>query len=77
LVRLEVADKDKGKCVLIGDPRVPNESKRTISRKVIADRTSDKGETLKITIISSNTERQAQTGGGTMDHVLHIADSLA
>jgi hypothetical protein len=62
---------------LIGDPQVPNESKGTISRKVIADRTSDERETLKITIISSNTERQAQTGGGTMDLVLRIANNLA
>jgi hypothetical protein len=55
LVRLEVADKDKGKGVLIGDPRVPDESKETFSKKVIIKNTLDGGETLKITIRPSNT----------------------
>ena len=63
LVRLEVVDKDTGKGVRIGDPRVPDESKETISKKVVAEKTPDEGETLKITIKSSNTRRQAQKEG--------------
>jgi hypothetical protein len=55
LVQLEVADKDKGKGSLISDPRVPDESKETISKKVVAEKTPDEGEMLKITIRSSNT----------------------
>jgi hypothetical protein len=55
LVRLEVAEKDKGKSVLIGDPRVPDENKEALYRKVIVERTPDGGEMLKITIGSSNT----------------------
>jgi hypothetical protein len=53
LVRPVVTDKDKGKGVLIGDPWVPNESKETISRKVVAEKHQTR-ETLNITIRSSN-----------------------
>jgi hypothetical protein len=57
-----VTDKDKGKGVLIGDPRVLDESKETISRKVIAENTPDRGETLKITIRSSNAGAGTERG---------------
>jgi hypothetical protein len=74
LVQLEVADKDKGKGSLISDPRVPDESKETISRQVVAEKTPDEGETLKITIISSNTRGHVQKEGRINAPVLRITD---
>jgi hypothetical protein len=59
-----VVDKDKGKGALIGDPRVPDESKETISRKVVAEKKPNGGETLKITIKSSNTRGKHRKRGG-------------
>jgi hypothetical protein len=44
LVQLEVADKDEGKGALISDPPVLDESKETISRKVVVEKTLDEGE---------------------------------
>jgi hypothetical protein len=35
LVRPKVTDKEKGKCVLIGGPQVPDENKKILSRKVL------------------------------------------
>jgi hypothetical protein len=49
-----VVNKHKGKGVLIGDTWALNENKKILSRKVIAERTQDGGETLKITIKSSS-----------------------
>lgn len=40
-VRPKVADKDKGKGVLINDPRVLDVNKKILSWKVIAERTLD------------------------------------
>lgn len=77
LVWPEVTDKGKGKGVLIGEPRVPDENKKTLSRKVFAERTPDKGETLKITIKSSKPRGQAQTSGMAKAPILRIADSPA
>lgn len=59
LVRTGVADNDKGKGILIDDPRVLDENKKIVSRKVIVEKTLDGGETLKITIKSYNTRGQA------------------
>jgi hypothetical protein len=59
LVRLEVTYNDKGKGILIDDPRVLDENKKIVSRKVIVEKTLDGGETLKITIKSYNTRGQA------------------
>jgi hypothetical protein len=59
LVRLEVTDNDKGKGILIDDPRVLDENKKIVLRKVIVEKTLDWGETLKITIKSYNTRGQA------------------
>jgi hypothetical protein len=50
-----VADKEKRKGILIGDPRVLDENRKILSWEVVAEKTSDGGETLKITIKSSNT----------------------
>ena len=76
LVRPEVVDKDKGKGILIDDPRVLDESKETISRKVFAEKAPKRGEMLKITIRSSNTRGQAKKEGKIKSPVLSIMDGL-
>jgi hypothetical protein len=53
LVRPEVADKDKGKGIIIGDPHILDENRKNLSREVVAEKTLDGGDTLKITIKSS------------------------
>jgi hypothetical protein len=64
LIRPDVADKVKGKSVLIGDPLVPNLNMKSLYREVIVEKAPDGGETLKITIKSSNTGgRRRQTAG--------------
>jgi hypothetical protein len=45
-----VADKYKGRSVVIGDPHVISENKQIISREVIAQKTPDGKETLTIII---------------------------
>jgi hypothetical protein len=40
LVWLEVADKDKGKVIVISDPRMIDENKQILSREVIAKKDS-------------------------------------
>jgi hypothetical protein len=64
LVRLGVADNDKGKGIFISHPRVFDESKKILSKKVVAEKMPDGGETRKITIKSSNDGgRRRQTVG--------------
>jgi hypothetical protein len=53
--RREVNIEDKKATLLIGDPRVLDENKETLSRKFIIERIPEMGETLKITIRSTNT----------------------
>jgi hypothetical protein len=55
LVRSSVADKGKGKEIIIGNPREADENTKVSCRKVVTEKTSDGGETLKITITASNT----------------------
>jgi hypothetical protein len=55
-----VADKDKGKSIVIGDPRVIDESKHILSREVIAQKTPDGKGTLKISI-STESARGARS----------------
>jgi hypothetical protein len=43
---------EKKATLLVGDPRIPDENKESLSRKVIIERTTDRGETLKITIVT-------------------------
>jgi hypothetical protein len=54
LVRLGVADNEKVKGILIGYPRVFDESRKILSRKVVAQKMLDGEETPKISINSSN-----------------------
>ena len=69
-----MADKEKGKGILIDDPRVLNENSKILSREVVAEKMPDGGETLKITIKSSNAVGQAQAGSRARAPVLQIKD---
>jgi hypothetical protein len=71
-----VADKDKGKGIIIGDPQVLDENRKILSREVVA-KTLDGGETLKITIKSANARGQVLAGGRAKLPVLCITDGLA
>jgi hypothetical protein len=55
LVRLDVANKDKRKIIVIGKPQVLDEDKRVLSREVVAEKTPDGREMLKITIRNEDT----------------------
>jgi hypothetical protein len=59
LIRPSAVDKGKGKEVNIGNAREADESTKSFGRKVVAERTPDGGETLKVTIITSNAGGQA------------------
>jgi hypothetical protein len=54
LIQPSPANKGKGKEVIIGDKRKTVENNKNSSRKVVAERTPDGGETLKVTITTSN-----------------------
>jgi hypothetical protein len=54
LIRPSATDKGKGKEIIIGDARKANENNKNSYRKVVAKRTPDVGETLKVTINTSN-----------------------
>jgi hypothetical protein len=77
LVRPSAADKGKGKEIIISDPREADENTKISCRKVVAEKTPDGGETLKITIAASNVGGQAQTGSQARPPVLRIADGPA
>jgi hypothetical protein len=74
LIRPGMADKGKGKEVIIDDARKANENNKISCRKVVAEKTPDGRETLKITITTSNTRGQAQAGNQVLAPVLCIAD---
>jgi hypothetical protein len=59
LIQLGTADKKKGKEVIIGDARKADENNKISCRKVVAEKTPDGGETLKVTITTSGTGGQA------------------
>jgi len=50
LIRLEQAEGDKGKQVVIGDPRPMNTSDKILAREDIKEKTADGQDTLKIII---------------------------
>jgi hypothetical protein len=62
LIRPSAADKGKGKEVIIGDARKADENNKNSCRKVVAERTPDEGETLKVTITTSNDGGAASAG---------------
>jgi hypothetical protein len=74
LIRPIMADKGKGKEVIIGNARKADENNENSCRKVVMEKTPDVGETLKVTITTSNVGGQAQTGGQAWEPVLRIAD---
>jgi hypothetical protein len=74
LIRPGAIDKGEGKEVIIGNTRKADENNKISCRKVVAEKTPDGGETLKVTI--TNAGGQSQTGGRTREPVLRIADGL-
>jgi hypothetical protein len=72
LIRPDTTDKGEGKEVIIGNARKANENNKISCRKVVAEKTPDGGETLKVII--TNAGGQSQTGGRTWEPILRIAD---
>jgi hypothetical protein len=59
LVRPNTADKGKDKEIIIGNTREANVNHKISCRKVVAEKTPDGGETIKVTITASGTGGQA------------------
>jgi hypothetical protein len=74
LVRPNTTDKDKGEEIVIGNAREADENHKISCRKVVAEKTPDGGETLKVTITTSDAGRQTRTKE--QEPVLHIPDGL-
>jgi hypothetical protein len=74
LIRPSTADKGKDKEVIIGNSREADGNNKISCRKVVAEKTPDGGETLKVTITNSGTGGQAQTRGYAREPILRIAD---
>jgi hypothetical protein len=74
LIRLSTADKGKGKEIIIGDAREADGNNNFSCRKVVAEKNLDGEETLKVTIITSGTGRQAQTKKRAQEPVLRSTD---
>jgi hypothetical protein len=53
LIRLGTTDKGKGKEVIVGNARKADENNRSSCRKLVAEKTPDGGETLKVTITNA------------------------
>jgi hypothetical protein len=65
---------DKGECkeVIIGNARKADGNNKISCRKVVAEKTPDGGQNLKVTI--TNAGGQSQTGDRTWEPVLRIVD---
>jgi hypothetical protein len=74
LIRPSIADKGKDKEVIIGNAREADRNNKISCRKVVAEKTPDGGETLKVTITNSGTGGQVQTRGHAREPILRIAD---
>jgi hypothetical protein len=74
LIRPNTAYKGKGKEIIIGNAREADGNHKISCRKVVAEKTPDGGETLKVTITTSGTGGQAQTKGQEQEPVLRISD---
>jgi hypothetical protein len=59
-----VSDKGKGKEITIDDSRPGDENVKPTCREVVAERTPDGGEMLKITIRSSKAEGRRRKRAG-------------
>ena len=73
LIRPSTADEGKNKEIII-NAREANENHNISYRKVVAEKTPDGGETLKVTITTSGTGEQAHTKGQEQEPVLRILD---
>jgi hypothetical protein len=76
LIRPSTADKGKDKEVIIGNTREADGNNKISCMKVVAEKTPDGGETLKVTITTFSTGGQAQTRGHAREPILCITDSL-
>jgi hypothetical protein len=74
LIRPSTTDKGKDKEVIIGNAQEADGNNRISCRKVVAKKTPDGGETLKVTITTSGIGGQAQTRGHVREPILRIAD---
>jgi hypothetical protein len=74
LVRSNTADKGKGEEIVIDNAREADEDHKNSCRKVVAEKTPNGGETLKVTITTSGTGGQARTKE--QEPVLRISDGL-
>jgi hypothetical protein len=74
LNRPNAADKGKDKEIIIGNAREADGNHKISCRKVVAEKTPDGGETLKVTITTSGLGGQAQTKGQEQESVLRISD---
>jgi hypothetical protein len=74
LIRPSTADKGKDKEVIIGNAREADGNNKISCRKVVAEKTLEGGETLKVTITTSGSGGQAQTRGHAREPILRIAD---
>jgi hypothetical protein len=74
LIRPNTSDKGKGKEIVIDDAGEADGNHKNSCRKVVAEKTPDGGETLKVTITASGTKGQTQTGRQAQEPILRIAD---
>jgi hypothetical protein len=75
LIRPSTADKGKDKEVIIDNAREADGNNKISCRKVVAEKTPDGGDTLKVTITTSGTGGQAQTRGHAREPILRITES--
>jgi hypothetical protein len=76
LIRPGMADKGKGKEVIIDDVRKADKNNKISCRKVVAEKAPNGGETLKVTITTSNAGGQAQARNQARAPILRIVDGL-
>jgi hypothetical protein len=74
LIMPSTADKGKGKEVIISNTWKADENNKISCRKVVAEKTPNGGETLKVTITTSNTRGQVQARDQARTPILRIAD---
>jgi hypothetical protein len=74
LIRPSTSDKGKDKELIIDNTREADGNHKISCRKVVAEKTPDGGETIKVTITTSDTGGQAHTKGQEQEPVLRISD---
>jgi hypothetical protein len=71
LIWPNTVDKGKGKEIVIGDAGEANGNHKIFCRKVVAEKTPDGGETLKVTITASGTGANTDRETGARTHSAH------